>query len=351
MFFLASLFLSYFPQMQTYTKSTDWYDDTDGWKSTQGGFSAVATVSTDDNNMGGFFIRKMTGATTLGWCLIKVWPLFFLYHHNNNMSNHRHQNMVVTPSWHQGHYLPLLYMIMVGNCIITIFLALQLPQWYQEQSPGTKDVSMVQWAYLQMTVLLLETIVVCYYTVTCRRQYYNKNNNTTAVAYAMPSGKTPTSTPSNIVTRTVMLITGMMTVLAIRDVCFTGHILEFWPRDDIYLEWTNALQHSPPPGSPEYEQDGGAIQAALYVGDKFIAQYMAIHLFVISITKLMSATTIRVGSDGRSGMIQAKILWQGATIANVLLMVVLRVFQPAAASASWDLRYALIVVGYETFVL
>lgn len=291
-----------------------------------GGFSAVSAVSTDANNMGGFFVRKGAGAFALGWQLIKLWPL--LVH-------------VPGSIWQNGHYLPHLWTSVLGNLAISAFLSSYLPQWYAERVPH--QTSMVEWAFMMLSVLTLETIALIYFAIIC------PNVKSGGISRAFAEGKSPRSTPSNIVTRTVILVTGAMTVIAFRDLFMTGSIMEFWPRDDVYLEWTNALRHSPPQGSPEWHD--GALNAPLYIGDKFISQYMAVHMLVVSLAKLVSALFIRLGADGQRGQYQAKLLWQGTCIANAIFMVVIRLFTPAAASASWDLRYALMAVGYETFIL
>ena len=96
----------------------------------------------------------------------------------------------------------------------------------------------------------------------------------------MPEGKTPQSYVSNIVTRTVVIISSLMTILSLRDLFFPGMILEYIiPRDDIYLEWTNALYHSPPNDTPESIQYG--LLSSLYIGDKFVSQLCALHILLL----------------------------------------------------------------------
>ena len=274
--------------------------------------------------MGGFFVRKCAGAAALGWALIKLWPLLV---HTQGVE------------WQLGHYRPLLWTGAVGNWTIAAFLLSYLPEWQAESQPG--EWNMTHWAFINLSVLLAESFALVYYAITCPSRK--------GPAHAMPEGKTPRSLPSNIVTRTSVLISGAMIILSARDLFFPGMIMEFWPRDDVYLEWTNALRHSPPPGSPEWHESG--LDAPLFVGDKFISQYMAVYLLVVSIAKMVAALVIRLGPDGRRGLYQAKMFWQGACLANCVLMFVLRVFTPAASSASWDLRYPLMAVGHETFML
>lgn len=309
-----------------YTQSTDWYDDSAGWKSTQGGFSAIASVSTDANNMGGFFVRKAAGAVTLGWHLVKVWPLLY---------------QTTAASWRQGHYTPWLWLSAFGNVSLAVFYGWFGFEWHQQQSEESHD--LVRFALVHVTVLLLEAVVFLYFARTCRQA------KPAAAAAAFQDGQTPSSLPSKIVTRTVMLVSGAMAVMAARDLWATGSILEFWPRDDVYLEWTNALRHSPPVGSPEYAAHGW--ETPLYAGEKFIAQVFAVHWWVLCVVKLVAACAIRVGADGHRGTIQTKLIWQGTALANVALLAVVRAFTPAAATASLDLRYHLMALGYETFIL
>lgn len=274
--------------------------------------------------MGGFFVRKCAGAIALGWALVKLWPL--LVH-------------LQGAEWQLGHYRPLLWTGVAGNLAITSFLLSYVPEW-QAESQAEKW-NMTHWACMVMAALGVEALAWAYYAVTCPARK--------GPAHAMPQGKTPRSLPSNIVTRTTVLISGAMVVLSLRDLLFPGMIMDFWPRDDVYLEWTNALRHSPPPGSPEWHESG--LDAPLFVGDKFISQYMAVHLLIVCLAKLGAALLIRLGPDGRRGTQQAKLFWQGTCVANCAIMFVLRLFTPAAASASWDLRYPLMAVAYETFML
>ncbi|KAL7473296.1 hypothetical protein ACHAXS_013748, partial [Conticribra weissflogii] len=60
-----------------YTKSTQWFDDSRGWKSKQGGLSTILTITTDENNMGGLFIRKIAGVAALAYHTSKLWPIVF----------------------------------------------------------------------------------------------------------------------------------------------------------------------------------------------------------------------------------------------------------------------------------
>lgn len=120
------------------------------------------------------------------------------------------------------------------------------------------------------------------------------------------------------------------------------------PRDDIYLEWTNALLHSPPQGSVEEEEQG--LEAALYIGDKFVSQFMALNILILCAYKFYSAFFIKFGSDG-SGLIKCKMIWHAQCIGDVLILLMLRIFSSAALTASLDLRWHLMLVAYEGFIL
>ena len=348
-----------------HTSSTQWYDDTDGWKSTQGGFSAVQQVSTDANNMGGFFIRKMAGAIALGWSMYKLVPLLYTTPQTIWMSSTSSSS-----SKQQQHYTPWLGFAILGNMMIVLFWLVHVVEW---QTQHLTD--LIHYAVLHITVLGVETMVMMYYAATLLSLFQPsrhdpspssnttttttstshsattmKTNENAAIAHAFPKGKTPTSLPSNIVSRTVLLISGTICALMVRDLCFAAFILStVIPRDDVYLEWTNALRHSPPKGSPEYAAYG--MDAPLYSGDLFVSQYLALHMIVSCAIKLLAATTVRLGKDGRRGTLRTKLIWQGMSVSNGLLMFVIRLFTPAAASVALDFRYILMALGYETFIL
>ena len=164
----------------------------------------------------------------------------------------------------------------------------------------------------------------------------------------MKDGKTPKTIVSRIVARTVFVVSGALALVAGRDFFFPGRILDFVPRDDIYLEWTGAFLHSPPEGSPEAEENG--LSSALYISEKFLSQLMALNLLIMCIYKFVAACLIRYGSDG-SGMPKARMIWKAQTIGNGLILFLLRLFTPAAGSASLDLRWHLMALAYEAFVL
>ena len=301
-----------------FTKSTDWFDDSKGWKSTQGGFSAIQKISTDENNMGGLFVRKMAGAAAAGVQLQKIVPLLF---------------QPVGSQWFRGHYLPLVLASFVANMVIIIFLSC----YWDELTVGSASDLPRLW----IGALATESIFLAY------AFFSSKQNAKSGPAVAL-QGKTPSSLPSRIVSRTIAIVTSAIAIVAGRDLFFPGQILDFFPRDDIYLEWTNAFHHSPPEGSPEYMEY--SLQSALFVGDKFVSQYMAVHLLILCFVKFVSAYGLRYGADGR-GEVQAKMIWTVQAVSNGMILFLFRMFASAASSASIDFRWHLIAIGYETFIL
>jgi hypothetical protein len=303
---------------QDFTKSRQWFEAGKGWKSTQGGFSAIKKVTTDQNNMGGFFIRKLGGVASLGVHLQKLVP--FLYHFSG-------------AQWNLGHFRPILLTGLIANMIIAGFYAL-----YMEDltAAAATDLPM-----FMIGLLAIESIVfLCY--------LFQTRNAQRGPAVAMTEGKTPSSTPSKIVARTMMIVSGVMALIATRDLIFPGKIVDLVPRDDIYLEWTNALIHSPQDGTIESVDHG--LEAAFFTGDKFMSQYTALHILLLCMFKFVSAFFIKYGSDG-SGLIKCKMIWAVQFIADAGMLFVFRLFASAANSASLDLRWHLMCLSYETIIL
>jgi hypothetical protein len=278
----------------------------------------IQQVTTDANNMGGLFVRKIGGAAVAAVHTQKLMPLLF---------------HPVGAQWKMGHFNPLLWTAVVGNLCIAAFYGFYL----EDLAASGAD----NFAKMILVVLALETIVILFYTLL-------GSPKKKGPAIAMPEGKTPSSSPSNIVRNTVVLVSGMTALIAGRDLFFPGHILSFIPRDDIYLEWTGALIHSPPEGSEEAADHG--IESPLYIGDKFVSQLMALHLLILCLYKFVTALSIRFGSDG-SGKIKCKMIWRAQALGDGLLVFLMRLFAPAATSASLDLRWHLMSLAYETFIL
>jgi len=193
-----------------------------------------------------------------------------------------------------------------------------------------------------LAALGFETMAFLYYFLSLPKKATN------VVAIAMPDGKTPSSIVSRIAARTVGLISGVVLLIAGRDLLFPGVPLQFIPRDDIYLEWTGAFLHSPPVGSPEY-REGGLI-SPLYVGDKLLHQYMALNLIGMIVYKVAATFCVRFASDG-SGLYVAKSMWKVSAIVGAGFVLILRLFVGAANSASLDFRWHLMSLAYEAFIL
>lgn len=306
--------------MLRYTGSMKWYDDSRGWKSSMGGLSAVRGVSTDDNDMGGFFVRKMTGAVGLAYALQKLLPLLV----QDSKSD-----------WKRGHYTPLLLSCAVGNGFLAGYY---ISHWNDLKGSGAE-----QMALAIVVALLVEFVVFMGY---CLRVTLQKPPPAMAKSY--PAGKGPTSIVHRIVARTIAIVTGCALLIAGRDFFFTGHVLPFPPGDEMYLEWTGTFFHSPPPGSEEAMEYG--MEAPLHSGDKFLARLMALYFLVIGAQKVFSSFGVRLGKD-RSGEIVCKTFWKSQTFGNVILLFTLRLFAEPSTSASVDLRWHLMCIGYETFIL
>jgi hypothetical protein len=277
----------------------------------------VEKTTTDDNNMGGFFVRKAAGAAAMAAHLHKLLP------------------MLVHPSkaqWAMGHFRPVLWTSLAADLAVVAFYGAYLGDMEAHRAGELPKCI--------MGLMVAEMLVVLYYLFRSRKVRRGP-------AVAMKEGKTPASVPSRIVTRTVLIVSVVMVVVAGRDLFFPGTILDWIPRDDVYLEWTGALIHSPPDGSPESADHG--LEAPLHVGDRFVSQYLALHVLILCLYKFASAF-IRYGTDGR-GEVQCRMIWKSAAIGDFLILCVFRIFTPAAASASLDLRWHLMLLGYEMFIL
>ena len=308
--------------MLDFTKSRKWFDDSRGWKSTQGGFSAVSQLSTDENDMGSFFVRKLAGATSLSFHLQKLIPVVF------QPSN---------AYWGYGHFTPVLVTSVFGNLAIAAF--------YMTYFEDFKNANAGSMGFRITIALVIESIIIIAFLLSLM---VKKVNTTIKSTPKLPEGKTPKSFVSNIVTRTICIVTGLMTLIAGRDLFFPGQELKFPPRDDIYLEWTGAFIHSPPENSIENDQHG--LFAPMHIGDKFMSRLGALYLFIVCIQKFVSVFLIRVGNDN-SGMTKCKLFWRVQAISDGLILFTVRVFTAAAKSASLDFRWHVMCLGYELFIL
>jgi hypothetical protein len=313
--------LSYItPSYQSFTNSLDFYSNEKGWKSTQGGLSSILPITTNANNMGGLFVRKVGGAACLVVQLQKLWPLLF---------------HPLDARWRRGHFTPLFATAIFSDLILAVFYGMYIVDDLQAADAD-------QLPKLFMAALLIESVVMLYFLIS------QKKIMTKGPAIAMKEGKTPTSVVSRIVARTNFLVSGAVVLIAGRDLFFPGYIFEFLPRDDIYLEWTGSLIHSPPEDSPEAYQHG--MEKAFFVGDKFMSQFMALNMLILCLFKFVAAFGIRYRSDG-GGQVQARMIWRAQAVGNVLIVFLFRLFATSASSASLDLRWHLMSLAYETFVL
>jgi hypothetical protein len=284
--------------LQLFTKSKSWYM----------------------NNMGGFFIRKVAGGAGSVVQLHKIIPLVFVHEPN--------------AQWLLGHYQHILVPAILGNIVIVLFY---VSYWDDLTSSRAQTIPL-----LTISALLIESVVMLSYYILIR-----SSRKPRLPASAMPPGKTPNSFVSNITTRTACIVTTLITILAARDLFFSGTIIDIVPRDDIYLEWTNALLHSPPKNTPESIDHG--MESPLYVGDKFISQLGALYLLILCLYKYISTLLIRYGSDG-SGSIKARMIWKVACIGDAALLLCYRLFAHAAKSASYDTHYHLVLLSYEAII-
>ncbi len=303
-----------------FTRSTIWFEDGKGWKSTQGGFSAIQQITTDENDMGGFFVRKLAGAAALAFHLQKLLPL--IYQPSN-------------VHWGLGHFTPMLVTSVLGNMAVAAF--------YVSHLDDLKNADAGSIGFAIIATLVLESVVIGGFILTLLLRKPVKLK-----AQKLPPGKRPSSMVSNIVTRTICIVSGLTTLIAGRDFFFPGHELQFPPYDDIYLEWTGAFIHSPPPNTVEEEEHG--LEAPLHIGDKFMSRLGALYILIICFQKFTAAVLIRVGKDN-SGATKCKLFWKVQAIANGLVLFTLRVFASAAKSASLDFRWHIMSLGYELFIL
>jgi hypothetical protein len=281
--------------------------------------SAIQSKTTDDNNMGSFFVRKVLGAATVGLHLHKLMPILF---HPTNAQ------------WKRGHFRPILASSAAINLLITSFYAYYLEDF---QVAGADAMPK-----LIMGLLTFEAAVMMFFLA-------SQSVTTRGPAVLLPKGKSERSVVSRITARTVMLIgCGVMSLIAGRDLFFPGVVIPYIPRDDIYLEWTGAFLHSPPEGSVESAAHG--IDAPFYVGDKFMSQLLGLTILCLGIYKCVSCILIQYGSDG-SGLIKTRMFWKSSSLSGALIVAVFRLFANAAKSASLDLRWHLMTMAYEAFIL
>ena len=304
--------------------------------------------------MGGLFVRKLSGITGLAYHTTKIWPVIFSSpaQYDAKAKNGRW----VGPSWSAGHYDPLLALGMVGDLCVSVFYLARLDEL---KNAGAEGIAM---AYVLAS--LIEAIVFGLYLVSRRTNYKTttptkpaERANVAANDEGYDPAEDPNSLPSRIVARTTVIVSSLMSLISLRDLFFPGCIISFVPRDDIYLEWTGAFLHSPPPDTVEADEHG--LEAPLFAGDKFVAQLLGLYLSLCCMFKLVSSwgwskgsrSMGRVENVDRSGVVSSRMIWKAQAIGDFLLLGMLRLFTPAAKTASLDLRWHLMLVGYEAFIL
>ena len=312
---------------QEYIKSGQFFeilsssDDESGvyLKSYAGGLSAIKSVTTDANNMGGLFVRKICGAAGLTVHSQKLISVLF-------QSNDAH--------WHMGHFNPMLILASLSNMAIVLFLLINMEDL---QANG-----LLIGATICCLILIIEaSVMLIYFTPTKSLPTKPRSGNS-------KHEKTPNSVVSRILTRTITIVSGLMLLICGRDLLFPGIVLDIIPYDDIYLEWTGSFIHSPPLGSEE--SISHSIESSFYLGDKFISQLGALYLVIGCIYKFVTAYYIRMGKD-MTGEMKCKIIWRVQTLGDALLLLLIRLFASAALTASFDLRWHLMCVAYEMFIM
>lgn len=345
-----------YKKKQQYTKSTEWFDDSRGWKSKQGGLSTILTFTSDANNMGGLFVRKMAGVAGLAYHTTKILPIVF---HSPPQYDTKSKKYVGA-SWSAGHFDPLLSLGMIGNVCISMFY---LARFDELKHAGAQGIGL---AFILTS--LVEAFIFGLYLLSRRMNHKALNpnvrivsGNTAAVTSRSSNvydpAEDPNSLPSRIVARTVFIVSSLIGMISLRDLFVPGTILSYIPRDDIYLEWTGAFLHSPPPDTVEADEQG--LEAPLYEGDKFVSQLLGMYLSLCCLMKMLSAwgwskgnrRMGRVENVDRSGVVSSKMIWKAQAFGDMLLLGMLRLFTPAAKTASLDLRWHLMLVAYEGFIL
>ncbi|KAL9189886.1 hypothetical protein ACHAXT_009561 [Thalassiosira profunda] len=334
---------------QQYTKSTQWFDDSKGWKSKQGGLSTILAVTTDANDMGGLYVRKMAGVAGMAYHAAKLLPIVF---QNTPQYDAMAKNGRWTgASWSAGHYDPLLALGMIGDVCVTLF--------YLARVDDLKNAGATGVVMALILASFVEALVLGLYLLNRRMKSKpaKVTKRTSAAGGGYDPAEDPNSLPSRIVARTVLIVSSLMALVSLRDLLLPGTILSFIPRDDIYLEWTGAFLHSPPPDTVEADEQG--LEAPLFAGDKFVSQLLGLYLSLCCLFKFMSAwgwskgnrSMGTVQSVDRSGVVSSKMMWKAHALGDAMMLGMLRLFTPAAKTASLDLRWHLMLVAYEAFIL
>eukprot|EP00804_Cyclotella_cryptica_P012590 CCRYP_014719-RB/>CCRYP_014719-RB protein AED:0.37 eAED:0.37 QI:0/0.5/0.33/1/0/0/3/1637/303 len=297
--------------------------------------------------MGGLFVWKMSGAAGLGFHTAKLWQIVF---HSPPVYG---KKGMVGPSSSAGHFDPLLVVGLVGDVCLSCFI------WLEELKNGgahTLGKAFVLAGLVEALVFALCVMSQRMRKATKRKQA--TNSQPSAVGEEYDPLDDPNMLPSRTVACTVLIVWTLISAVSLRDLLFPGSILSFIPRDDIYLEWMGAFLYSPSPDTVESEEHG--LEAPLYAGDKFVSQLMGLYLALCCMLKVTSAIGWVKGSkstggdldnEDRRGVVSSKIIWKTQAFGYKLLLAMLHLFTPAAKSASLDLRWHLMFVAYEMFIL
>ena len=292
----------------------------------------MRSVTTDENNMGGLFVRKVAGVAAIAAHSQKLMPLLF-------PSNDAHFGC--------GHFTPMLVAAAIGNVALATLHMLYLDD-LRSSGEFSEASSLVT---ICIGMLLVEALVMSIYALIGYRKgkaWLQRMGRPDKPEIDEKTGKGPNSLVQKIVTRTVLIVSGLITLVAGRDLFMPGFIMSALPADDIYLEWTGAFFHSPQPNTPEAEEHG--MESAFFIGDKYVAQQAALCLLIGCLYKLITAFHIRVGLH-EVGMNQAKVIWRVQSVGDGMLCFMCRIFAPAASTAQLDLRWHLMCLAYETFIL
>jgi hypothetical protein len=184
-----------------FTGSKKWFDNSKGWKSTAGGFSAVKKITTDENDMGGLFVRKMAGAAGLGFHLQKLVPLLF-----QRSDTH----------WGRGHFRPMLVTSALGDLAIAGF--------YISHGQVLKSDDAHFMGYAIAFALIFEAVIMLSFAVSSsssiRKGTAGATSSPDFKVKSFPPGKGPKSVVCKIITRTFCIVTGAITLIAGRDFFF-----------------------------------------------------------------------------------------------------------------------------------
>jgi len=368
-----------------HTKSQKWYHDDDSskayWKSSRGGLGSIRPYTSDDNDMGGLFVRKMAGAAALGYHTAKLWPIVFQSAPVPSLKDGKIK--MKGASWFVGHYDPILTLGILGNICIAAFYMIRLDTLRNAGAEPLVAIlvmaslveALVFGAYLmsrRMSIKKTKNIVRKQPQSQHQQQKRlaqkkkgSKDKDASSSSSSLPASKEynpqedPNSIPSRIALRTVLIVSSTISLISIRDLFFPGTILSFIPRDDIYLEWTGAFFHSPPPDTVEADEYG--LESPLHAGDKLMSQLLGMYLVLGCVWKFASVCAWSKGDRNmestspqnvdRHGVVSSKMIWKAQAFGNMLLLFMLRMFAPAAKSASLDLRWHLMTVAYEMIIL